>query len=296
VLLGATSALGPFNSLASLGATIACVARPGAKINRLVESAKSTAATLLLPTKDVNGEEKVGADMLADAPALAQWIISLDPTKQIVIGCYAYLDGEAHVRASVAMDLIASTVYAARKDTALAYLVSPATSHAASPASMDASMKRFNSGPMWHGLFSPIGSFAPNYAPKNANGIHVVNGLSGVQGPNYALAKMSQQWRAMVAKSEGVIVSACHAPAARTESMVSYATIAAALEGVQSFEPVVSFDADTASALMCGILLWDINDEKSAANPRNKDEHPVLLLVENACHGGVRARAKRAYA
>jgi hypothetical protein len=108
-----------------------------------------------------------------------------------------------------------------------------------------------------------------------------------MQGPNYALAKTSQQWRAFVAKAEGFVASANHAPAARTESMVAYSTIAAALEGMQSFEPLVAYDPQTASDMMAAILLWDLSDKSSAANPKNQDAHPFNLLVENACHGGM---------
>jgi hypothetical protein len=128
VLLGATSALGPFTPLSKLGATIACIARPGAKLESLIEQAKKTPATLLLPVRG----EVAGADLLQDAPEIADWISKLCPDKQLVIGCYAYLDGEKHVRASVAMDLIVDAVTKVRKDTALAYLVSPATPHAVS--------------------------------------------------------------------------------------------------------------------------------------------------------------------
>ena len=115
----------------------------------------------------------------------------------------------------------------------------------------------------------------------------VTDGLSNMQGPNYALAKTSQQWRAFVAKAEGFVASANHAPAARTESMVAYSTIAAALEGMQSFEPLVAYDPQTASDMMAAILLWDLSDKSSAANPKNQDAHPFNLLVENACHGGM---------
>ena len=285
VLLGATSALGPFNSLASLGATIACVARPGKKLDELVERARGTPATLLLPTRP-NG--KTGADLVGDAPELAEWLITLAPGKELVLGCYVYLDGEKHVRASVAMDLVVNAVCAKRKNTSVAQLVSPATSHAASPASVKASAGRYDSAPLWHAPFRLMGAFQPAAPPAQlGTGVHVLNGLSNVQGPNYALAKTSQQWRAAVLKSEGYKVSANHAPAARTESMVAYATIAAALEGMQSFQPLVAFDPETASSMMAAILLWDLNDASSKANPANKDAHPMDLLLENACHGGI---------
>ncbi|GMI17650.1 hypothetical protein TrLO_g13873 [Triparma laevis f. longispina] len=285
VLLGATSSLGPFKSLAKLGATIACVARKGKKMEKLIKDAEASSATLLLPTR----EGVPGADLLVDAPALADWILSLPKgSEQIVLGCYAYLDGEKHVRASVAMDLIAEKVCAQRKGSALAYLVSPATSHAAPEDAVLDVTQRYMNTPTWHGLFrAGFGTFAKNTFYNADNDIKIFNGLSNFQGPNYALAKTSQQWRAMLAKAEGAVVSANHAPAARTESMVGYATIAAALEGMQSFPPLVAFDPDTASDMMAAILLWDLTSSTSAALPSNKDAHPTLLLIQNACHGGM---------
>ena len=286
VLLGATSSLGPFKSLSKLGASIACVARKGKKMEKLIKDSEESGATLLLPTR----EGVAGADLLADAPALAEWILSLPKgDEQIVLGCYAYLDGEKHVRASVAMDLIAEKVCLQRKGSALAYLVSPATSHAATEeAVLDVSTRYMNT-PAWHGVFrAGFGTFSKNtFYNADKTNIKIFNGLSNFQGPNYALAKTSQQWRAMLAKAEGAVVSANHAPAARTESMVGYATIAAALEGMQSFPPLVAFDPDTASDMMAAILLWDLTSSTSAALPSNKDTHPTLLLVQNACHGGM---------
>ena len=212
VLLGATSALGPFKPLCDLGATIACVARPGAKLNGLIEEAKKTQVTLLLPVK--KGVDVAGADLLEDAPELAEWISSILPDRDLVIGCYAYLDGEKHVRASVAMDLIVDAVTKKRKNTSIAYLVSPATPCAASAESIAASRKRFDEAPLWHSIFKVGGAFQ-KLAPEVDRDVMIINGCSHMQGPNYALAKLSQQWRAMVAKDDGFLVSANHAPASR---------------------------------------------------------------------------------
>eukprot|EP00520_Triparma_pacifica_P003915 CAMPEP_0118651800 /NCGR_PEP_ID=MMETSP0785-20121206/10976_1 /TAXON_ID=91992 /ORGANISM="Bolidomonas pacifica, Strain CCMP 1866" /LENGTH=496 /DNA_ID=CAMNT_0006544271 /DNA_START=118 /DNA_END=1605 /DNA_ORIENTATION=- len=287
VLLGATSALGPFQALSRLGATIACVARPGAKLRKLVEDAKSTPATLLIPTKG----DVLGADLLSDTPEIAEWVISLskkNPKKQLVVGCYIYLDGERHVRASVGMDLVVDAILKACPNTAITQLVSPATAHAISDEAKADSLARYEATPMWHIPFrAALGSFTKNAREATSSGVSIVDGLSNLQGPNYALAKTSQQWRAMLAKADGFITSANHAPAARTESMVAYSTIAAALEGMQSFPPLVAYDPQTASDMMAAILLWDLSDPSSYANPKNKDAHPFNLLVENACHGGM---------
>ncbi len=49
----------------------------------------------------------------------------------------------------------------------------------------------------------------------------VVDGLSVAQGPNYALAKRLQHWRAVVEYSAGRVVSSNIAPSTATLSVVS---------------------------------------------------------------------------
>ena len=316
VLLGATSALGPFDTLANLGATIACVSRSGKKLDNLIEKAQnSTSATLLLPEKSGGA---VGGDLLADAPSLATWIASLDASKELVLCCLVYLDGEKHVRASVAMDCIVEYVMKNRKkgNVSLSYLTSPATAHVRSQESVAMYEQNLADAPFWHSGLRLVAGLANNSSKVLDSGLSVMNGLSGVQGPNYALAKTSQQWRAIVAKSEGATVSANHAPPARTESMISYPTIKAALNGMQvselmktkkyirattkltlfsivfsrspqKFKPMVAFRPETASALMAGLLLNDLVSSASVANKDNKSEiHPMELFVQNAAHGG----------
>lgn len=129
VLLGATSSLGPMSTLLKIkGATIAAIARPGKKINALMEKVKkevSDSVTVVFPSREGKGDDIViGADLIADTPELAQWVANLYPEKQLVICSLAYLDGEKHVRASVGMDLICEYVCEKRKNTALSYLVS----------------------------------------------------------------------------------------------------------------------------------------------------------------------------
>ena len=45
---------------------------------------------------------------MTQAPEIRAWLRAVAPGKRLVIGSYAYLDGEAHVRASLAMDAIAA--------------------------------------------------------------------------------------------------------------------------------------------------------------------------------------------
>jgi hypothetical protein len=116
--------------------------------------------------------------------------------------------------------------------------------------------------------------------------IPVVDGCILMQGPNYCLAKTMQQWRGIVARDEGVVVSANLAPPCRSVSVVRNPTVVAALEGMAFFEPMAAFEPKTASAIMTSLMLWDLFFDESAANPATKLSNPTQLFVQNAFHGG----------
>merc|ERR1711970_775118 len=62
-------------------------------------------------------------------------------------------------------------------------------------------------------------------------------GFAVIQGPNYALAQLMRQWRAMLLNAEGFVVSAPVAPMCRTESVCHNRTMAVILDGVAYTEP-----------------------------------------------------------
>mmetsp|Transcript_25015 Transcript_25015/g.35841 ORF Transcript_25015/g.35841 Transcript_25015/m.35841 type:complete len:581 (+) Transcript_25015:116-1858(+) len=315
VLLGATSELGPVIPLAQLGATIVAVARPGKKLEALIQEIQTTTkAELILPVKiqkqisdsseTIGGNNQTpGADLLHDTPQLARWIASLCPQKQLVIVPLAYLDGEANVRAVTAMDLIVEYVIqhrdgnntsgtSATSRTALTFLISPGTPHVISEEAAKDAIQRyeFASAPAWHSAFRFMPAFVGGFSkycisdPLPPNNFRVYNGLSETQGPNYALSKCMQQWRAMLANSQGHIVSANVSPPAKTQSMVSHSQIAKWLDGLQAFPPMVAFDPCMARTLMTSLLIWDLTTPRSTA--QQKCPHPAMLFLENSVHGG----------
>mmetsp|Transcript_25644 Transcript_25644/g.39732 ORF Transcript_25644/g.39732 Transcript_25644/m.39732 type:complete len:795 (+) Transcript_25644:119-2503(+) len=234
--------------------------------------------------------DRAGADIINDTPELAEWIANLCPEKQLVLVNMANLNGEDHVLVSTGMDLICEAVCQQRRDTCLVYYVSPTTAHCVSEgASMD-SERRVREAPLWQKMltvtnlqFEPQGSW-----PKLPNtGLRVFNGLARYQGHFYALAKTSQMWRCMLARSEGHVVSANLGPSSRTDSMITHKFISLALEGMQIVPPLVTFDVEPAKTLMAALMLWDLNyQDASSANPANRLEHPMCLFLENAVHGG----------
>ena len=288
VLLGATSAMGPAKSLLTIpGAHVLGVARAtSSRLKELVQWYEENGA----PDTTL---EIGGADMIQQGPSIARWIVdtlsSHDDNKKVVLCNLAYMDGEAHVRVSVSMDLIGEYVSEklGRDRVTLSYLSSPATVYPIpEEAAMDAKKRYFGqSVPAWLQLSSVVpGWLEPTYSWDRPG--HVHNGLSSLQGPNYALAKTMQQWRGLVASwKHHQRVSAPHAPPTRSESMVKYDTIASALEGIQSFEPNLSFSVETTYSLMTAILLYHVLVQKEQQDPPMT--HPMQLFWDGSVHGGM---------
>jgi hypothetical protein len=106
------------------------------------------------------------------------------------------------------------------------------------------------------------------------------------QGPNYALAKRLQQWRAIVARAEGRVASINVAPSTRTASVLSNPALAAGFRGAKAFDIEV-FAPDTTNALMAALWVHDLRNPASSAYPSVPLAHPLQLLVQGANHGGL---------
>mmetsp|Transcript_15364 Transcript_15364/g.46312 ORF Transcript_15364/g.46312 Transcript_15364/m.46312 type:complete len:520 (-) Transcript_15364:4246-5805(-) len=289
VLLGGTSAFCPAKPLLRLGATVAVVSRPGSKIEALRKYAAGTGGTLLLPK--LPAADGPGLDILMQLPELVAWVAGLakaQPGTHFVLGSYVYLDGERHVRATMAMD---ATCLALQKQlgperVSLAYLMSPATAHLWPEDAYEASQARWRDRGWW----TPAAGLQQNsrlcaFGPAERR---VFNGYVTVQGPNYALAKTLQLWRGILAHRNGHLVSANFAPPGRTASMNNHATMANLLNGMQAFEPLVVLQQDTASHFMTVLLIHDLSSATPAspAKPGVQLEHPFDLYTHNAFHGG----------
>lgn len=116
---------------------------------------------------------------------------------------------------------------------------------------------------------------------------YIVNGISVAQGPNYALAKRLQHWRAIIARSKGCIVSSNIAPSTSTVSVVSNRTFAWAYEGMPYFKPFEIATPDLSKAVMLALLAFDLNDSSSAANPKTQLGNPNQLFSYGSFHGGL---------
>jgi hypothetical protein len=125
VMIGVGSEMGPLRTLMQMGATVVGTGtRRSAKWTRVFDMVRDTPGKLLLPISQPQGDmteqqlaEAAGCDLTEDVPELLAWIKAETLNfKRITLGCYVYMDGEAHVRAALAMDLIAVALVDAGKE------------------------------------------------------------------------------------------------------------------------------------------------------------------------------------
>src|SRR5690606_33566023 len=91
-VIGAGSEMGPLRALTLWGARVAAVDLPRAGLwDRVIDTGRAGAGTVVAPVTD--GEP--GADLLADVPALAEWLATQPGT--LVVGNYVYADGATNV-------------------------------------------------------------------------------------------------------------------------------------------------------------------------------------------------------
>ena len=289
-VLGAGAEMGPLTALLRWGATVAAVDLPVPAVwERVVKTAEEGAGRLLIPVgpdADVESAgiaESAGVDLLAEVPAVGDWLESLDG--RVALGNYLYADGGTHVLVSVAADVLARRLTLARPDTALAFLATPtdvfvvphdAVEHSNQAYAQRSSTAKTLGRPLRWATRGRL--LARAYAPDADLGIG--DALVPVQGPNYALAKRIQRWRATAARRDGQTVSFHVAPSTRTRSVVKNRALAAAFAGAHRFGVEV-FEPGTANVLMAALLVHDL----TVGAPTH--EHPWQDEAYAAVHGGL---------
>ncbi|GKY92003.1 hypothetical protein MPSEU_000171900 [Mayamaea pseudoterrestris] len=304
VLLGAGSAMGPLLVLMALGANVIAIDLDRPQIwKRLIDIAKNSSGSITFPMKceqkDCKSEDAVienaGCNLFTDTPMIRDWLMDLYKGKPFTVGSYAYLNGALHVQVSLAMDSICRDLSEKRSNTSLAYLCTPTDLHLipeeAHLAQKD-HLQEYSKDPycMLIRLLSGGSKLISNVKPsvKGEGGdYYLVNGISVAQGPNYALAKRMQHWRAIIARSKNCIVSSNIAPSTSTLSVVQNRTFAWAYEGMPYFKPFEIFAPETSNAVMSAILFYDLNDPRSVGNPKVKLSNPNQLFSYGSFHGGL---------
>lgn len=303
VLLGAAAEIGPVEALSQLGATVVAVDLDRPAIwQRLLTVGRRGAGRMLFPLRgpqdpaadDRTLAEAAGCDLLTEAPEIRTWLAGLD--QSFCLGGYAYLHGLDHVRVEVAMDAIMEDLSTRRSDMALAFLLTPTdvfvipedATRAARQSFAGAGLTRLWRGP----LRSMTGGrlYAPNADTDviDANGGRwgLYDGIVPAQGPNYALAKRIQKWRALWARGAGLRVSANVAPSTATASVLTRRDFAAAYAGAHHYG-VEIFEPATTNAVMAALLIHDLRNDEAPANPAVPLSHPLELFCDEAVHGGL---------
>jgi hypothetical protein len=269
VLLGAGAEMGPLPAVLGWGGTVVGVDLPSPDLQaRIGAVARESAGRLIAP--------EGGADLLTQMPAIAAWLLGIEG--RLVLGDYVYAPGAAYPRLSAAVDALGLHLRARRDDVARAFLATPTDVFAVPEAAVRMSRARYQERSGRARLTGAISGgrlLRPNYPA----GAAISDSLVAQQGPNYALAKRIQRWRASLARRDGV-VSFAVAPPTRTKSVLRNRLLAAAYAGAHLFDVEV-FEPATANKLMAVLLVHQLRRPRQAAAAAWRDETIA------AAHGGL---------
>lgn len=298
VLIGAGSAMGPFIKLLEHGATVVAIDIPGAwgadackMWERLITTARNSSGTIIFPLAKAMNSYSSDADMftgcgcnLTEQPGeIVAWLKTIAPQSRLTIGNYTYLDGDLHVKLSLAADAVINGVCQARPDTAIAFLCTPTDIHFVPDEAHRAANKHYGLHPgkgielLIHLLTlgtKLVKNALPPITTADGSKVKLIDGLSVAQGPNYALAKRLQHWRAIVAYESNHTVSSNIAPSTSTLSVVSNKSFAWAYGGMPYFKPYEIFVQDTTNAIMAAVLISDVTDKTSVVS----SNHLISIL------------------
>ncbi|KAA8733833.1 hypothetical protein F4V57_07220 [Acinetobacter qingfengensis] len=297
VLFGAGSEAGPLTWLSKWKANIIAIDLPNEAIwQKIQQTIRQGNATLIAPTcHNTNADQILGADLLTQTPEIANWLASFE--QQLDLAGIAYLDGEKHVRVSMAMISIMKKISALKADSSLMFMLTPTDIYAVPEQVIKAvdlhkqkrhAVEKLLSSLAFKLSFSHF--FQPNdeqlYDAGRQQRYGIADCMVVEQGPNYALAKRLQQWYALQARLQGQKVSINIAPSTTTKSVIKNPLLKAAFEGASLFG-VEAFEPETTNAIMAALWIYDLNSPESLANPTKKLSHPLQLIMQNANHGGL---------
>lgn len=295
VMLGAASEMGPLEALSAWGAEISAIDLPRPRLwEHIISIAKRGAGKLHVPVSsavDTPSElpEKAGADLLVSTPEVRTWINEIDG--ELTLGNYVYADGANFMRLQGAVDAIVRDVTSSRSGVSLAHLATPTDVYAV-PDDIARAVTAAHKPSLVKGAVRAVSRaslYERNY-PRLIEGEDGTWGISDslvpIQGPNYALSKALQRWRATSARDEGILTSVNIAPASNTTSVVKNKMLAAVYRGAPSFG-VEIFQPDTARVVMAALLVHDLRNDRAPSDPSTALDHPFHLFAQGAIHGGI---------
>ncbi|HET6562020.1 MAG TPA: hypothetical protein VFG72_09110 [Marmoricola sp.] len=287
VVLGAGAEMGPLQALLRWGADVAAVDLALPHVwERVAAAVSEGAGTARVPGRPGGGawQRRAGVDLIAEVPRVGSWLETVPGS--LVLGNYVYADGATNVRVSAAVDALTTRLLGSRPDTALAFLATPTDVFAVPGDAVEHSTRCYEGRSAAAKLVArPLRAVSGGrllhraYAPGADPGLN--DSLVPQQGPNYALAKRLQRWRATVARHEGATVSLNVAPPTRTRSVVKNRALAAAYAGAHRFGVEV-FEPATSNVLMAALLVHDLHTRGGPPHP-----HPWQDEAHGAVHGGL---------
>lgn len=286
VVLGAGAEMGPLPSVLRWGGDVVALDLPRPELwRRLLGVARRHGGRLHLPVPPGTADDDAalaaaaGADLLHRLPQAARWLRGVEG--RLVLGNYVYADGATNVRVATAVDALTRHLQGRRDDVALAFLATPTDVYAVPADAVGHAERGYAArGPARRSLRVLSGGrlLHRNYPPGADPGIN--DSLVPQQGPNYALAKRLQRWRAAVARDAGATVSFTVAPPTRTRSVLRNRALAAAYAGAHRFGIEV-FEPATSNTLMAALLVHDLRTGPPAQPQPWQDE------AYAAAHGGL---------
>lgn len=297
VLFGAGSEAGPLSWLARWRANIVAIDLPDPKIwQKITATVQQGNATLIAPQIPLkNGELQLGANLLTQTPEIANWLNTFHDS--LDLAGIAYLDGEKHVRVSMAMISIMEKVSQHKPDSSIMFMLTPTDIYAIPETVVQSVQHKIRQRPLIEKLLTrsihniSLSRFFQSGAEQlivsdNGQRYGISDCMVIEQGPNYALAKRLQQWFAICARARGQKTVINIAPSTTTHSVVKNPILKAAFSGADLFK-VETFSPETTNAIMAALWVHDLNNPESATNPERPLEHPLELIMENANHGGL---------
>lgn len=287
-VLGAGAEMAPTGTLLAWGADVVAVDMPQPQIwRRLEDLAAAGTGRLHVPVDDRGGP--LGVDLTADAPRVLGWLATFE--KPLVAGNYAYADGAQFARVSVAADAVLAGLRRQRDDHGVVCIATPTDAFAV-PADVVEDARRRHDGVgavVGRGVRTLSGNrlLVPNYRETvrtdDGRQVGIADSLVLQQGPNYALAKRIQRWRALTTHADDAFGAVQVAPPTRTRSVLKSRVLAAAYAGAAMFG-VETFEPATSSALMAALLVHDLRTHHDHGSPVPLPEHE---LTAAAVHGGL---------
>ncbi len=279
-VIGAGAEMGPLEPLSRWGAHVIAIDLPVEKIwNRITDVVRRGSGRATIP---LGTDGTPGIDVVRSLPEMRTWLEEAANGDRLVLGMYAYADGGAHVRATAAVDALATDLLERRRGTGLAYLATPTDAFVVPEDAVAEARAAYANRGMRRLLQAPLRAVSGGrlFAPAYPGASTVADVLVAQQGPNYALAKRIQRWRGLTASAGGFPVSFNVAPATWTRSVTKNRVLAAAYAGARHFG-IEIFEPATSRVLMAALLVNDLHE------PSREARHPEVLFSEGAAHGGL---------